>query len=75
MIRHLIPHATWSGWSGDALTYDPQGGIELPNGFARSMRIAFGLPTTTPEHDPVRGGTICLQWLGLIVKIAIGRVT
>lgn len=74
MIRHLIPHATWSGWSGDALTYDPDGGVELPKGFLRSMRIAQGLPTTRREHDAVRGGTFCIQWLGLIVEIAIGRV-
>ncbi len=74
MIRHLIPRATWSGWSGDALTYDPSGGVELPKGFGRSMRIAQGLPTTTREHDEVKGGTICVQWLGLIIEIAIGRV-
>ena len=74
MIRHLIPRATWSGWSGDAITYDPDGGVELPKGFARSIRIAQGLPTTTREHDEVHGGTLCVQWLSVIFEIAIGRV-
>lgn len=74
MIRHLIPRAEWGGWHGDALTIDPAGGKEIPPGFIRSMRLALKQPTTTPERDEVRGGILCVQWLGLMVEIAVGRV-
>ena len=74
VIRHLIPRAEWNTWCGDALTYDPNGGVELPVGFMRSMRIAQRLPTTTPERDEVVGRTLCIQWFGLMVELSIGRV-
>jgi len=74
MIRHLIPRVSSSRWSGDALTFDPNGAAELPAGLTRSMRIALGQPTTTPERDEVEGGVLCIQWLGLIIEIAVGRV-
>lgn len=75
MRRHLIPRCEWGGWRGDALTADPNGGIELPPGLSRSIRIALGQPTTTPRNDSVSGGILTFQWLGLIVELAIGRVS
>jgi len=74
MIRHLIPRAAWSSWGGEALTFDPEGGVELPIGFARSMRLAARQPTTTPERDEVAGRALSIQWLGLMVEISFGRV-
>ncbi|MBD8677954.1 hypothetical protein [Sphingomonas sp. CFBP 13720] len=74
MIRHLIPRFEWGRWDGAALTFDPNGGVELPNGLARSMRLAFGQPTTTPHRDQVVGGILCVQWLGLAIEVAIGKV-
>ena len=74
MLRHLLPRISAGRWSADALTVDPDGGQELPPGFARSWRQNMGLPTTTPTHDKVLGGTIYIQWLGLVVEIAVGGV-
>jgi hypothetical protein len=74
MIRHLIPRLEWGGWTGSALTADPDGGQELPPGLTRSMRLAAGLPTRTTEYDEVEGGILTVQWLGLMVEIGIGAV-
>lgn len=74
MRRHLIPRLEWGGWAGAALTYDPNGGQELPPGLARNMRLAAGLPTRTQERDDVSGGILTIQWFGLIIEIACGRV-
>ncbi len=75
MRRHVIPRIEWGGWQGDALTQNPGGGVELPAGFARQMRIACRLPTTTPRNDRVNGGMLTIQWLGLMVELAIGKVS
>jgi hypothetical protein len=75
MRRHLIPRIERGGWQGDALTQDPQGGVELPPGLGRQLRIACRLPTTTPRNDRVNGGMLTIQWLGLMIEIAIGRVS
>lgn len=74
MTRHLLPRIEWGGWAGAALTLRPGGGRELPAGVTRAMRQALGQPTTIPEHDDARGGLVCIQWLGLMIEIAIGRV-
>ncbi|WP_342658676.1 hypothetical protein NPJ82_06000 [Sphingomonas sp. NY01] len=74
MIRHLKPRAEGGRWSGDALTYNPDGGVELKPGFIRNMRIAFGQDTKIPERDEVRGWTFCLQWFGLMIEVGVGRV-
>lgn len=74
MIRHLIPRFDWGPWSGDALTVDPNGGVELPPGLTRSMRVAAGKSTRTTEHDEVSGRILCVQWFGLMVEVAFGRV-
>lgn len=74
MLRHLLPRATWGHWTGDALTVDPHGGRELPPGLTRNLRLAMGKPTTTPVNDGVHGRILCVQWLGMIVEIAFGRV-
>ena len=74
MRRHLIPHVEGGAWSGAALTVDPEGGRELPPGLTRSMRQALGQPTTTPEHDEVRGFCFCIQWFGLMIEVGVGRV-
>lgn len=74
MRRHLIPHINVSGWLSDALTVDPDGAHELPPGLKRSMAQAFGAPTKSPEHDEASGLTFCVQWLGLMVEICMGRV-
>lgn len=58
MIQHLIPRAQWSGWCGDGLTVIPPAQRWHPE----------------CRHDAVKGGTICFQWFGLIVEIAVGRV-
>jgi hypothetical protein len=63
-----------SKWAGEALTRNPDGCVELPPGLTRNLQIAFGRPTTTPQNDEVTGGTLCIQWLGLMVEIAFGRV-
>ncbi len=73
MIRHLKPRAEGGRWSGDALTYNPDGGVELPPGFARSMRLAFGQDTKTRERDEIRGWTFCFQWFGLMIEVGVGR--
>jgi hypothetical protein len=73
-MRHLRPRAEWGSWSGSALTYAPGGGVELPVGPARALRQAFKQPTTTPVHDDVKGGVLCVQWLGLMIEIGAGRV-
>ena len=74
MLCHLLPRATWGSWTGDALTVDPHGGRELSPGLTREFRKAMGLPTTTAVNDGVHGRILCVQWLGLIVEIALGRV-
>lgn len=75
MIRHLIPRFEWGSWRGDALTVDPDGGVELPAGLARSMRIAMRQPTTTNRQDRVSGGILTIQWLGVMIEIGIGKVS
>jgi hypothetical protein len=75
MKRHLLPRAACHGWVGEALTIDPCGGEEMPVGIARSMAVAFGRSTTLPTYDEVRGRVLRIQWLGLTVEFAIGRVT
>ncbi len=74
MIRHLIPRFMVQSWYGDALTINPAGGREMPDGLARRLNVTFGHPTITPERDEVRGGTLTIQWLGLMTEICIGRV-
>lgn len=74
MKRHLIPRFEWGRWCGSALTYHPNGGVELPPGLTRSMAQAFGNPTTNRERDELEGRVLCVQWLGLIVEIGVGRV-
>lgn len=74
MRRHLIPRFEGGHWRGDALTFDPSGGRELPPGITRSMRQALGQPTKMRERDEVRGFTFCIQWLGLMIEIGAGRV-
>lgn len=74
ILRHLIPRFEAEGWGGAALTYRPDGGTELPPGLTRSMRIALGQPTTIPVRDNVNGWIITIQWLGLMVEIAVGRI-
>jgi hypothetical protein len=73
--RHLVPRIEGGSWSGDALTVDPDGGVELPPGRARERKIAKGLPTTTSVNDGVRGGILTIQWLGLMIEIAAGKVS
>lgn len=75
MRRHLIPRVEWGGWNGDALTQAPDGGVELPAGIARQWRIALRQPTTTPVNDRVRGSILTIQWLGLMIEIAAGKVS
>jgi hypothetical protein len=74
MLRHLVPHFDWSRWSGSALTIDPQGGVELPPGLARSWAVATNQSTRTREYDEVSGRVLCIQWLGLYFEIGFGRV-
>lgn len=74
ILRHLIPRFEVGGWTGAALTSRPDGGTELPPGLTRSMRVAFGQPTTVPVRDGVSGWIITVQWLGLMIEIAVGRV-
>lgn len=59
MRRHLIPHAQWGGWRGDGLT----------------LRPIFMRWHPECRHDEVKGGILTIQWLGVIVELAIGRVT
>ncbi|SEM88795.1 hypothetical protein SAMN05192583_1411 [Sphingomonas gellani] len=75
MRRHFIPRFDWSGWAGSALTVDPHGGVELPAGFARSLRTALGQSTRTREYDEVKGRVLCIQWLGLMIEIGFGKVS
>jgi hypothetical protein len=75
MRRHLIPRIEWGRWQGDALTVDPDGGVELPPGLARQIRIAMRQPTATPVNDRVNGGILTIQWLGLMIEIAAGKVS
>ena len=74
MWRHLIPRFEAGGWTGAALTYRPGGGVELPPGLSRSMRQAFGQPTIVPVCDDIDGGILCIQWLGVMIEIGVGRV-
>lgn len=74
ILRHLIPRVEAGGWTGAALTRRPGGGAEIPAGPERAWRIATGRPTTTPVREDVNGGIICIQWLGLMVELGVGRV-
>ncbi|WP_296222136.1 hypothetical protein [uncultured Sphingomonas sp.] len=74
ILRHLIPRVEAGGWTGAALTDRPNGGAELPPSARRNWLIAHGYPTAAPVRDDVDGGIICIQWLGLMVEIGVGRV-
>lgn len=74
ILRHLIPRVEAGRWTGSALTRRPGGGVEIPAGPERAWRINTGRPTTTPVLDHVNGRIITIQWLGLMIEIAVGRV-
>jgi hypothetical protein len=59
MRRHLIPRFEWGGWSGDALTKIP----------------AHERWHHECQHDGIRGGILTIQWLGLMIEIAAGKVS
>jgi hypothetical protein len=59
MRRHLIPRVQWGGWSGDALTKIPAHQRWHPE----------------CQHDGIRGGILTIQWLGLMIEIAAGKVS
>jgi hypothetical protein len=58
MRRHLIPRFAASRWGGDGLTVIPPADRRHPE----------------CAHDEIKGGILTIQWLGIIVEIAIGKV-
>lgn len=74
MVRHLVPRAEWDSWGGPALTRKPSGGVLMPVGPIRAWRQSLGLLVHTPEFDDIKGGVLTVQWLGLMIEVAIGGV-
>lgn len=63
MWRHLIPRFEAGGWAGAALTSRPA-----------CPKHDVTPPWRTTVRDDVEGGIFCIQWLGVMIEIGMGRV-